>query len=298
MRKVVAILLLAGSSSAAIAHDSPAKGDASQWSFDPWIAGFLAALLLCYLAGTLILLRRSLHVSRSRFWQAFVFAAGWLSLAGALMSPLHSLGERLLSFHMIEHEILMAISAPLLVLARPLGVLLWGLPGTLRLRLGRSLRMSWARNSWNALTKGSSSTVLHGIAIWAWHAPTLFDAALTNPLLHRLQHVSFFATAVLFWWSVLRRNGTGVAAWHVFATMVHTSALGALMTLAPRVLYRTDAAAAFAWGMSPLEDQQLAGIVMWVPAGTIYAGIAMFLLAVWISDAGKQARKLHVAHPA
>jgi len=215
------------------------------------------------------------------------------------MSPLHWLGERLLAFHMIEHEILMAVTAPLLVLARPVGVLLWGLPARARSTLGIVvLRRPLVRTSWDTLTKGTSSTVLHGVAIWAWHAPALFDAALTNPLLHRLQHLSFFATAILFWWSVLRRNSAGVAAWHVFATMLHTSALGALMALAPRMLYQTDAISASSWGLTPLDDQQLAGIIMWVPAGTIYAGIAMYLMAIWIANAGKQARKSYVARPA
>jgi putative membrane protein len=297
MRKIVAILLIFVPAGAACAHSLP-DGSASQWTFDSWVTGFLALLLICYIAGAINLWTRTLHFNSRRAWHATVFAAGWLSLAAALMSPLHWLGERLLAFHMIEHEILMAVSAPLLVLARPVGVLLWGLPAKARLAVGRTLRRTPARVCWDALTKGSSSTVLHGLAIWAWHAPALFDAALTNPLLHRLQHVSFFATAVLFWWSVLRRNSAGIAAWHVFATMLHTSALGALMALAPRVLYRTDAAAASAWGMTALDDQQLAGIVMWVPAGTIYAGIAMFLMAVWIADAGRQARNLNVAHPA
>ena len=297
MRKVVTPLLIAGAPGPAVAHGIGAD-DLARWTFDPWVGGFLAALLVCYLAGTAGLLDRSLRFRGPRAGYALVFAAAWLSLAGAVTSPLHWLGERLLAFHMIEHEILMAVSAPLFVLARPLGVLLWGFPARARLGLGRALGRPLARSSWDALTKGSSATVLHGVAIWAWHAPALFDAALTNPLLHRLQHVSFFATAVLFWWSVLRKNSAGVAAWHVFATMLHTSALGALMALAPRVLYRTDPASALAWGMTPLDDQQLAGIIMWVPAGTIYAGIAMFLMAFWIADAGKQARKTHVARPA
>lgn len=298
MRKIATLVAFAGHPGTACAHALTSESDDARWSFDPWITAFLGVLLIGYLVGTVVLRRRSLHFGKGRLWEALVFGAGWLSLTAALTSPLHALGERLLSFHMIEHEILMAVSAPLLVLARPLGVLLWALPTRIRLIFGRWLRKSWSRRFWDALTKGSSSTVLHGVAIWAWHAPALFDAAVANTLLHRLQHVSFFATAVLFWWSVLRRNSAGVGAWHVFATMLHTSALGALMALAPRVLYRTDPAAALAWKMTPLEDQQLAGILMWVPAGTIYAGVTMFLLAIWIANAGNERRTLHVARRA
>jgi putative membrane protein len=100
--------------------------------------------------------------------------------------------------------------------------------------------------------------------------------------MHRLQHLSFLLTAILFWWSVLRSSESGVAAWHLFITMLHTSVLGALMALAPRVLYAAQTAAALDWGLTSLEDQQLAGLIMWVPAGTIYAGAALALTAIWV----------------
>jgi cytochrome c oxidase assembly factor CtaG len=118
----------------------------------------------------------------------------------------------------------------------------------------------------------------------------LFDAAVTNVAMHRLQHLSFLITALLFWWSVFRRSEAGMAAWHVFITMLHTSVLGALMALAPRVLYGAQTATSASWGLTPLEDQQLAGIIMWVPAGTIYAGAALVLAAIWIRQTGERTR--------
>jgi cytochrome c oxidase assembly factor CtaG len=104
---------------------------------------------------------------------------------------------------------------------------------------------------------------------------------------HRLQHLSFLLTAMLFWWSVFYRSKPGVATWHLFVTMMHTGILGALMTLAPKVLYQAQTAAAAAWGLTPLQDQQLAGLIMWVPAGTVYAGAAMALAVIWIRESGK-----------
>jgi cytochrome c oxidase assembly factor CtaG len=143
---------------------------------------------------------------------------------------------------------------------------------------------------WQWLRSGRNATLLHGIAIWAWHAPILFDAAVTNVVLHRLQHLSFLLTAIVFWWSVLRNDNAGLAAWHLFVTMLHTSILGALMALAPHVLYQAQTATSSAWGLTPLEDQQLAGIIMWVPAGTIYAGAALALLTIWIRQSGATGR--------
>jgi putative membrane protein len=295
MRKIITITFVAFCpAGSAHAHGLSANEDAAQWTFDPWVTGFLIGIGAAYLLGIARLGRRGGRARSGQYWQSLAFAAGWFTVAGALTSPLHWLGERLLTFHMIEHEILMAVSAPLLVMAKPVGVTLWALPRRIRLTTGRAMRRPALREAWDFMTNGTNSTVLHGLAIWAWHAPVLFDAAAQDVFLHRLQHLSFFATAVLFWWSVLRRSAAGLAAWHVFLTMLHTSALGALMALAPRVVYRSQPETEAFWGLTPLDDQQLAGLVMWVPAGTIYAGTALLLLAIWIGRAGQQARTDHV----
>ena len=88
--------------------------------------------------------------------------------------------------------------------------------------------------------------------------------------------------AVWFWWSLARRCPAGLAAWYAFVTMLHMSGLGALLTLAPHVLYRDDPTIVAQFGLTTLEDQQLAGLIMWIPAGTIYAGAALTFMALWI----------------
>lgn len=279
----------------ALAHGDGPGGQSISWTFDPWIVTPLATFAALYVAGSIALSRRSRR-ARVRHWQAPLCLGGWLSLAGALVSPLHALGEQLFTFHMIEHEIIMAVSAPLLVQANPVGTLLWSLPHRLRILVGRAMRRDPVARCWQWVTDGSHATVIHGIAIWAWHWPVLFDATISNIAIHRLQHVSFFVSAVFFWWSVFRRSEAGAAAWHVFVTMLHTSVLGALMALAPRVLYGTQTANSLAWGLTPLEDQQLAGIIMWVPAGTIYAGAVLVLVAIWINQAGERTRRSDVAN--
>jgi putative membrane protein len=292
MRTIIpALLSFLLTTSTALSHGAELHGDEPSWTWDPWIVTPLLMLGLAYISGELLLLLRSATIRRSvRIYQALAFFSGWLTLAGALVSPLHWLGEHLFTFHMIEHEILMAVSAPLLVLARPIGTLLWSLPRRSRVSVGRLLQRPVVIVLWHWLSAGRNATLIHGVAIWAWHAPAFFDAALGNVVFHRFQHITFLATAVLFWWSVLYRSNAGVAAWHLFITMLHTSVLGALMALAPRVLYEAQTVAAATWGLTPLEDQQLAGIIMWVPAGTVYAGSALALTTVWIRHASRTGR--------
>jgi cytochrome c oxidase assembly factor CtaG len=292
MRTLIVFTLVWMSMGRALAHGSTAEP--LSWTLDPWIVTPLGIFGALYAIGSFVLRQRrgrspGTHLSAALYW------GGWLSLVGSLVSPLHWLGEHLFTFHMIEHEIIMAVSAPLLVLANPVGTLLWGLPHHLRVAVGRAMRHRAVSIPWRWLSCGSQATLLHALAIWAWHAPVLFDAAVTNVAVHRLQHLSFFLSAVLFWWSVFRRSEAGAAAWHVFVTMLHTSVLGALMALSPRVLYGAQTATSAAWGLTPLEDQQLAGIIMWVPAGTIYAGAALALAAIWIKQAGERTRRRDVA---
>jgi putative membrane protein len=266
---------------------SAAGAHAGDWTLDLWITVPLLCSGLAYGGGLCALWRRAGIGHGVRKGQALAFAAGWLALLAALVSPLHHAGTQLFTAHMIEHELVMAVAAPLLVLARPGGALLWAFPRRLRHAIAAAIRADRVHGLWRMLTRPATATLLHGAAVWLWHAPSLFDDAVLNVALHRLQHVSFLATAILFWWAVMRRSDHGAACGHVFVTMTHTGLLGALMALAPHVLYRVQTAGAPAWGLTPLEDQQLAGLVMWVPAGTIYAGAALAFMGLWISRSGK-----------
>jgi cytochrome c oxidase assembly factor CtaG len=199
-----------------------------------------------------------------------------------VLSPLHELSEHLFTAHMVEHELIMAAAAPLLAVSRPIGALLWAMPAKLRRGLGRLGKARPVRPAWTSLTNPLFATIGHGVVIWLWHAPVLFDLAVADDALHRLQHLSFLASALAFWWALAQRANRGAAVLHLFATMVHTTALGALIVLAPRILYMRQTADALHWGLTPLQDQQLAGLVMWVPAGTVYAGAALAFAALWV----------------
>ncbi|RUX28948.1 cytochrome c oxidase assembly protein [Mesorhizobium sp. M2A.F.Ca.ET.042.01.1.1] len=250
----------------------------------------LAAIALLYALGAGRLWRRSGRGRPERLRQALLFAAGWSVLAVALVSPIHALGERVFSAHMIEHELLMAVAAPLLVAACPGAALMWALPAALRRGTGKLTHGKVLQALWAFAARPLSATILHGIAIWVWHVPALFEAALQQGVLHYAQHASFLGTALLFWWVLLPRSGRqqtyGISVMHLFFTSLHTGLLGVLLLVSPKLWYPENASGAALWRLSPLEDQQLAGLVMWVPAGLIYGGVALLLAGLWISNSG------------
>lgn len=252
----------------------------------------LTMVALLYAAGAFRLWRRSARSRPLRMRQALLFATGWAILAAALVSPLHASGERVFTAHMIEHELLMAVVAPLLVASRPAAAMMWALPIKLRLAFGAAGQAKMLRTVWAAISRPVAATFLHGVAIWAWHVPALFEAALARGVLHYAQHACFFGTGLLFWWVLLPRSGReqayGSAVMHLFFTSLHTGLLGVLLLVSPRLWYPVNAAGAKLWNLSPLEDQQLAGLVMWVPAGLIYGGAALLLAGLWIRSSGQR----------
>jgi putative membrane protein len=271
-------LLLAAGGAGAHALASPEAGRVP-WTFDAWIVLPLALSLGLYGAGLAALWRRAGEGRGIKRTHAAAFVAGWVALAAALMSPLNALGSLLFSAHMVQHELLMVVAAPLLVIGRPLAVWTWGLPPAWRRDVTYGMRSPAVLALWGVLTYAPTAWALHGIVLWAWHIPAFFEAALANEALHTLQHISFFLTALLFWWAPLgsrSRTGHGASMLYLFTTMVHTGALGALLTLSPTIWFASYGNTAAQLGIDPLEDQQLGGLVMWVPAGLAYlfAGIA------------------------
>ena len=246
---------------------------ASSWDLDPWVALPLAASLALYVTGALRLWNRAGRwrgIGRS---EAACFAAGWTVLAIALLSPVDTLGIELFSAHMVQHELMMVVAAPLLVLSRPLEAMTWGLAATWRAPVIGMLRADPIAAPLRALTGTVGAFAFHTAALWIWHLPTLFDAALRSDAVHTLQHTTFLASALAFWWSV-RRADPAIAMASVFATLLHTGALGALLTFAPNAVYPSYHGG---YGMTPLEDQQLGGLVMWVPGGLAYLAASLAL---------------------
>jgi cytochrome c oxidase assembly factor CtaG len=284
-------LPLALAATPAIAHAGGADEAEPIWTLDASITLPLALAALLFGIGTARLWRRAGFGHGVKTWQALAFAGGCMLLVIALVSPLHWLGEHLFSAHMLEHEVLMALAPPLLVLARPGIAVLWSLPRSARRGLG-SLGGSLA-GLWRVLTEPWVATALHALALWTWHAPALYDAALEDEALHWLEHFCFLATALLFWWALLagrgHRQGFGAAIFYLFITASHTAFLGILIAVAKHPLYPLQTEAAARWGLDPLADQQLAGLIMWVPGGMIYAVAALALGGLWIARSSRAA---------
>jgi len=274
------------------AHGDAAPGARSPWSvwtWDAWTVALLGLSALLYARGLAALWRESGVGHGVRRWEAASFAAGWIVLALALVSPLHSVGELLFSVHMTQHEVLMLVAAPLLALSRPLLAFLWGMPLAWRRTVGRAARRAPVQRSWRGVTNPLVAWCVHAVALWIWHVPALFQATLHSDLAHALQHASFLLSALLFWWALIHRGpgwmGYGAAVLYVFTTSLHGGLLGALLTLAPHPWYPAYARTAPEFGLTALEDQQLGGLIMWIPAATVYLVAALALLAGWLREA-------------
>ncbi|MBV8809836.1 MAG: cytochrome c oxidase assembly protein [Acidobacteriaceae bacterium] len=252
----------------------------SAWEFDPGVVILLGVAALLYARGSR---RETLFSTRRRafFW------TGWFALVVALISPLHPLGEALFSAHMVQHEVLMIVAAPLLILSRPLVTFLWGMPFEWRRVAGRWSKAEPVQRGWVFLTDPLTAWWLHAAAIWIWHAPVMFDLTLRSEAAHTAQHLSFFLSALLFWWALLYAHGRksyGAGVLYVFTTAVHTSILGALLTFTPHIWYAAYGATAPSWGLTPLEDQQIGGLIMWVPASLVYLAAGLALFAAWLRE--------------
>ena len=257
----------------------------TSWTWEQGIAIPLLVSAALYARGAIRLTGKQTLPARD----IVAFALGWLTVAIALLSPLHQLSEELFSAHMVQHELLMAIAAPLLVIGKPALVMVSALPRRARLRVGAVVRTKRVRAAWRFMTRPFDAWLLHGVAIWIWHLPVLFAAATRSDSVHALQHASFLGSALLFWWAMLhprRRALRGMAVVYLFTTVVHTGVLGALMTFSRSPWYPGYASGAGSWGLTPLGDQQLAGLIMWIPASGVYLVAALAIIRRWSMDSG------------
>jgi putative membrane protein len=269
----------------------------ASWGLEPTVVVPLYLTAWLYTRGVEAVWRRAGRGRGIRRAEAGAFAAGMLALVVALVSPLDRVAESLFWVHMTQHLLLVAVAAPLLVLGAPQAGLAWGMPKPAR----RSVARWWHRRrglraalGW--LAAPLPAVVVHVAALLAWHLPAAYDAAVANPWVHALEHVSFLGTALVFWYAVLSRRGSlsakpGLAVLALFAVSVVSGGLAALLTFSPAPWYASHLATTAAWGLTPLEDQQLAGLVMWVPGNVAYVGAVAWLFVRWMRSSELRAAR-------
>ena len=294
--RLTPLLLLPGIAAAHVPEATAPSPSLWQWNLEPWLLALLLGSAALYAQG-IRRLWRSAGPGRGIAHSAVVaFALGWLTLVVALVSPLDPLGGRLFSAHMVQHELLMVVAAPLLVMGRPLAAWTWAFEPGVRQALGRTAQAAPIQVPWQILTDP--------VVAWAparARALGLARAELLRPRRSSTKACTSCSTraswprALFFWWAVLghdprRTQGTGQAIGLLFTTMLHTAALGALLSLAPTPWYAPYIATSNALGMDPVDDQQLGGLVMWVPAGLAYVVVALVLLGRLLVRQGREGR--------
>ncbi len=227
---------------------------------------------------------------------AWCFAAALAVTAVALVSPLDALSGVLASAHMVQHVLLVLVAAPLLALSSPLTTVVRGAPLGIRRLVGPwQRRQRLLRQRLGVLDTPTAVWLLHVGAVWFWHASGPYEAALGSEPLHVLEHASFVITAFLFWRATIgprreRRVSEGFAVLLVFGMALQSVFLSALLTFASSPWYSAYATTTAAWGLDPLSDQQLAGVIMWVPAGLVYLVAALALLVAWVRSSDGDTR--------
>jgi putative membrane protein len=250
----------------------------------------VAAVL--YALGAINLYRAHRQRPRGFLLRSAAFSAGLCVLAMALFSPLDRLSAELFCAHMVQHELLMLGAAPLLVLGHPLPQFLWAFPRSARQGISVFLHTRPVRIAWRAVSGAAAAWLLHALALWVWHVPRMFNAALADRTVHDLQHLTFLAAALLFWSALFEarapdQRAAGIV--YLFTTTLHTGVLGALIALAPHPWYAELLQPSSHWQLTALEDQQLGGLIMWVPGCVVYVGCALALFARWVmADAAER----------
>lgn len=263
------------------------------WSFavDVWLPVILAALV--YWQARRMVDRR--HPSNPvPSWRMWAWFGGLAALVLALASPIELYDTTLFSVHMVQHLLLSFVAAPLLVLAAPITLLLRVASPEARRRWILPLLHSFPVR---VISHPLVAWSLFAAVMWFSHFSPLFDAALTDPMLHRLEHALFLGSALLFWWPVIgadpspHRMGYPARILYLALGMPLSSLLGLVIFSAPNVLYSHYASLARDWGPTPLEDQALAGGIMWVGGDAAFVVALVVTVAAWLRHEEREAKR-------
>ena len=263
---------------------SPAEEIVREWEL-PWgLTLATAAFCAVYWRGW-VAIRRT-RAAQFPAWRLGCFVAGMAVLWGAIASPMDGFADVLLSAHMVQHLLLMSAVPPLVWLGAPVVPLLRGLPRPLvRRGLGPGLRARWMRRVERVATLPVVAWLLFNLTFVLWHVPRAYDFALENEPVHDFEHLCFLGSSLVFWWLVIEpwpaRAGSmrwGVLAYLITADLVNT-ALSAVLAFCGRPLYGYYLTRPNPFGVSPVEDQAMGAVIMWVVGSMVFLVPAVVLTA-------------------
>jgi putative membrane protein len=257
----------------------------TSWTFDPGVIAGVVALAVLYVTGW----RRARTPREPHppgFGRLALFAAGLLTILAALVSPLDSLGDQLMVMHMIQHILLLDI-APILLIVSLTKVLLR--PVTRRLQV--------VERRAGYLAHPAFAVIAYVVVLWVWHIPALYDQAQGSSTVHALEHLSFFAVGTLYWWHILspirsrmRLGGLGPVAYMTSAKLF-VGLLGIALAFSPRVLYPFYAHKPDFWGLTPLQDQSMAGLAMALEQSLVMGTALVVLFIQMLTESEREAQR-------
>jgi putative membrane protein len=271
----------------ALAHGIGQPGDASAGNLQSWVPIWLSAALSWYALGLRRMEREKAPVVGLS--EMVAFAGGIAVLFLALVTPIDTLGEELFSIHMVQHLLLMLVAPPLFVYSRAPIVYFWAFAPRRRRQLGRWWVRARLASAYAALTHPAIVWIGSTGALVLWHIPAMYQWALSDPVVHTFEHLCFFVTSLAFWTLVIEPSGRRRLGYGTTLIFVATAATlggfpGALMVFASRPLYPAHAEGVSYWGLTLIEDQQLAGLLMWIPAGFVHVASICWLFQRWLAD--------------
>ena len=270
-------------------------GGLHPWSLPIVVTLVLTLVALVYLRGWYQLRNALPHLVS--VWRLAAFMSGVLSLWAAVGSLLAALDHQLLTVHMVQHLLLMTVAAPLVLLGAPAITLLQGFPHRfVSSVLAPLLRFPPMHNVGRLLTHPTFCWLASTTAVIGWHVPTLFDLGMQSEGWHGIEHVSFFASGLLFWWPVVQ-PWPSLARWprwsvplYLFLATLPCDALSAFLTFCNRVIYSYYLSTHRPFGLSPLSDQETAGALMWVCVTFAYLAPAAVVTMQMLSPRRRASR--------
>ncbi len=252
------------------------------WPWDPWLVIGLFITGSIYLRGWHSLRQRD--PQRWTLWHLTGFLGGLLALFLALASPIEPFASLLLQIHMVQHLLLMMVAPPLIWLSEPFIPLLRGVPrGILHIGLRRLLKSRRLQSLLTKVTSPMIALVIMTATTWLWHLPAIYDAALSLPWLHYVQHVSFLVAALIFWYPVVRPYPSRPkwSPWLLLPCLlladIQNTVLSAILTFSEKPIYQHYVSQPRIAGISALDDQATAGVLMWVPGSVAFLGPLLFI---------------------